>query len=121
VQFSALDAAAVAQRTMFDAGPGYGFTVTLACEPRCTFPELQVCLSDEDCLNGEVCTNISRPNQQPVYTCVPLDAGFLFPDASPEGASPVEDGGASEGGGVPDASPTGADASDAGVDAPSEG
>jgi hypothetical protein len=115
VQFSAVDAAAVGDSTMSDAGPGYGFTLTLACETRCTFPELQVCLEQKDCQNGEVCANISRPNQQPVYTCVPPDAGFLFPDASPEDASPAEDGG------VPDASPTGGDASDAGVDAPSNG
>lgn len=121
VQFSGFDAAGVAESTMADAGPGYGFTLTLACETQCTFPELQVCLADRDCQNGEVCTNISRPNQQAIYTCIPPDAGFLFPDASPDDASPGQDSGVSEDGGGPDASTPRADASDAGVDAPSGG
>jgi hypothetical protein len=112
VQFSAFDAAAYAVSSSLDAGAyGYGFTVTLACETACTFPELQVCLTSTDCRNGEVCTNISRPDQQPVFTCLPPDAGFPVSDASPEDASPAEDGG------FPDASPMGNDASDAGGDA----
>jgi hypothetical protein len=114
VQFPGFDAAGFADGSKFDSS-GNGFALTYACESRCTFPEFQVCLNTSDCQNGEVCTNVSPPGQNPVLTCVPPDAGFLVPDAGTADASSAEEGG------PPDAAPASDDASDGGGDAPGGG
>jgi hypothetical protein len=95
-----------------------GFTLSFSCENSCSFPEFQVCMTDNDCQNGRVCVNIAAPNRPTVLTCLPPDAG---PDAGGE----LPDSSPAEGGGLADAAGGGADAggdaSDAGGDAPGGG
>jgi hypothetical protein len=95
----------------FDAG---GFTLSFACENSCSFPEFQVCMTDNDCQNGRLCKNVSPPNRAPVLTCLPPEAGVEPPDSSPEAGGGLADGPGTGG-------DAGGDASDAGVDAPSGG
>jgi hypothetical protein len=92
----------------FDAAPMFdasGFSLTLGCAASCTFPAFQVCMTSQDCRNGEVCGGSpgngprgGDPSLGLILACVPADAGFGLPDASPE----LPDGGPAEASG-PDA------------------
>jgi hypothetical protein len=106
------DAGVCCVGVQFDAAPieAGGFTLSFVCESSCTFPQFQVCMTTEDCQNGQVCVNISAPDRPAVLTCLPPDAGIQVADASPEA-----------GGSLPDASDAGAGASDASGDAPDGG
>ena len=101
------DASAFADAS-FDAAVPFdaaALSLSLACAPSCPFTEFQVCMASQDCPSGEVCGggpgNGPRggdPSLGLILACVPADAGFGMPDASPE---------------LPDGGPTAASAPDA--------
>jgi hypothetical protein len=72
----------------FDAA---ALSLSLGCAPSCAFPQFQVCMTSQDCPSGEVCGGSpgngprgGDPSLGLILACVPADAGFGLPDASPE-------------------------------------